>query len=171
MNDYDLQIQHNEVVNLACDFIGVERLRSDGFFDGTLGKNLVKVVPFNHPLTPLDLEEVKRELDARSDEACAVTLISLGIEMGAQAWIDDWNRMRRGRNVVNRIEVIELRTDARYGGVIRHEPARAKVSVRRAKGRLRVEIADFVSPHHRPAPGAAGRPPEAADRRLARDGR
>ena len=146
VNDYDLQIQHNEAVDLACDLIGVERLRSDGFFDGTLGKNLAKVVPFNHPLTPLDLEEVKRELDARPDEDRAITLVSLGIEIGAQAWIDEWNRMRRGKNAVNRIEVIELRTDARYGGVIRHEPARSKVNVRRAKGRLKVEIVDFVSP-------------------------
>lgn len=146
VNDYDLQIQHNEAVNLACEFIGVERLRSDGFFDGTLGKNLVKVVPFNHPLTPLDLEEVKRELEARPDEDRTVTLISLGIEIGAQGWIEEWNRMRRGRNAVNRVEVIELRTDPRYGGVIRHEPARARVKVRRVKGRLHIEIEDFVSP-------------------------
>jgi len=146
VNDYDLQIQHNEAVNLACDFIGVERLRSDGFFDGTFGKSLVKVVPFNHPLTPLDLEEVKRELDARPDEDRTVTLVSLGIEIGAQAWIDEWNRMRRGKDAVNRVEVIELRTDPRYGGVIRHEPARAKVKVQRAKGRLHIEIEDFVSP-------------------------
>jgi DNA modification methylase len=146
VNDYDLQIQHNEAVNLACEFIGIERLRSDGFFDGTLGKSLAKVVPFNHPLTPLDLEEVKRELEARPDEERPVTLVCLGIEIGAQALIEDWNRMRRGKNAVNRIEVIELRTDTRYGGVIRHEPARAKVKVRRAKNRLHIEIEDFVSP-------------------------
>lgn len=54
--------------------------------------------------------------------------------------------MRRGRNAVNRIEVIELRTDPRYGGVIRHEPARAKVNVRRLKSRLHIEIEDFFSP-------------------------
>lgn len=31
VNDCDLQIQHNEAVNLVCEFIGVESLRSDGF--------------------------------------------------------------------------------------------------------------------------------------------
>lgn len=36
VNDYDLQIQHNEAVNLACEHIGVERTRTDAFFDGTL---------------------------------------------------------------------------------------------------------------------------------------
>jgi DNA modification methylase len=35
VNDYDLQIQHNEAVNLACDYMGIVRTRSDAFFDGT----------------------------------------------------------------------------------------------------------------------------------------
>ena len=52
VNDYDLQIQHNEAVNLACDHLGVTRSRTDRFFDGALGKKLVKIVLFNHPLTP-----------------------------------------------------------------------------------------------------------------------
>ena len=57
VNDYDLAIQHNEAVQLACEHIGVTRSRADGYFDGTLGRRLVKIVPFNHPLTPLDLED------------------------------------------------------------------------------------------------------------------
>src|SRR5690606_12088100 len=32
VNDYDLQIQHNEAVELACEHIGIERSRTDGFF-------------------------------------------------------------------------------------------------------------------------------------------
>jgi adenine-specific DNA-methyltransferase len=31
VNDYDLQIQHNEAVALACEHVGVQRSRSDGF--------------------------------------------------------------------------------------------------------------------------------------------
>ena len=146
VNDYDLQIQHNEAVNLACEFIGVEQFRSDNFFNGTLGNALVKIVPFNHPLTPLDLEELKSELDARPDEDRAITLVCLGFELRAQTWVDEWNLLRKGRTAVNRIEVIELRTDARYGGIIRHERARAKVTINRINGILRVEIEDFISP-------------------------
>jgi len=146
VNDYDLQIQHNEAVNLACDFIGVEGLKSDTYFDGLLGKSIVKIVPFNHPLTPLDLEEVKRELDARPDEDRGITLVCLGIELAAQGWIEDWNRLRRGRNAVNRIDVIELRADPRYGGIIRHESAVAKVRIDRVGGSIQVEVQDFVSP-------------------------
>lgn len=45
VNDYDLAIQHNEAVNLACEHVGVQRTRTDTYFDGTLGKSLVKIIP------------------------------------------------------------------------------------------------------------------------------
>jgi len=146
VNDYDLQIQHNEAVNLACEHIGVERTRADGYFEGTHGKSLVKIIPFGHPLTPLDLEELKRELDARPDEDRAITLVCLGAEASALAWIDDWNRLRKGKDAVNKISVIELRTDTKYGKFIKHEPARAKIRIARRKDRIAVEIEDFISP-------------------------
>jgi hypothetical protein len=106
----------------------------------------VKIVPFTHPLSPTDLEELRRELEARPDEDRSVTLVCLGIELRARSWIEDWNRLRRGRNAVNRIDHIELRTDPRYGKFIKHEPARAKVKVRRKGGKLLVRIEDFLSP-------------------------
>ena len=146
VNDYDLQIQHNEAVNLACEHIGVERTRTDAFFDGTLGKHLAKIVPFDHPLSPVDLDEVRRELDARPTEDREMTLVCLGIEVAARAWLDNWNRHRRGKNAANRIHVIELRSDEKYGSFIRHEPARAKVTIGRANGKIRVSIDEFVSP-------------------------
>ena len=146
VNDYDLQIQHNEAVNLACEHIGVQRTRSDPFFDGTLGRGLVKIVPFDHPLSPVDLEELRRELDSRPDEDRPVTLVCLGIEIAAQAWIEDWNRLRKGKSAVNRVTVIELRTDAKYGQFIRHEPAKARVKARIKGTTLHVDIEDFVSP-------------------------
>lgn len=146
VNDYDLAIQHNEAVNLACEHIGIERMRADAYFDGTLGNSLVKIIPFGHPLTPLDLEELKRELDARPDEGRPITLVCLGMELAAKAWVEDWNRLRKGKEAVNRITVIELRTDPKYGKFIRHEQARAKVKVARKKDTLVVEIEDFISP-------------------------
>jgi hypothetical protein len=150
VNDYDLQIQHNEAVNLACEHIGIERTRSDSYFEGTLGKRLVKIIPFGHPLTPLDLEELKRELDSRPDEDRNIVVVSLGMELTAKTWIDDWNRLRKGTSAVNKIDVIELRTDPRYGKFIKHEPATARVKVRRAKrgdeARIVVEVQDFISP-------------------------
>src|SRR5690606_5254204 len=49
VNDYDLAIQHNEAVALACEYLGVERLPNDVFFDSLLGKRLIKIIPFGHP--------------------------------------------------------------------------------------------------------------------------
>lgn len=146
VNDYDLAIQHNEAVNLACEHIGVERMRTDAYFDGTYRKSLVKIIPFGHPLTPLDLEELRRELEARPDEDRPITVVCLGMELAAKAWVEDWNRLRKGKDAVNKIDVIELRTDPKYGKFMRHEPAKAKVKVSRKKDKITVEIEDFISP-------------------------
>jgi len=54
VNDYDLKFLQTEATELAIQHIGVQRIRTDLFFDGTLGKNLVRIIDFNHPLTPLD---------------------------------------------------------------------------------------------------------------------
>jgi len=142
VNDYDLQIQHNEAVNLAVEMIGIERVKTDVFFDGTLGRRLVKIVPFNHPLTPLDLQLVQDEFKARPDEERDVVLVCLGQEMAVDAWLEEYNK----RRPVNKIEVIELRTDQKYGKFFVHQPAQAQVQVERQDGKVVVEIEDFISP-------------------------
>jgi DNA modification methylase len=146
VNDYDLQIQHNEAVNLACEHIGIKRTTSDLFFDGNLGKKLVKIIPFNHPLSPVDLEEIKKELDARPDDERDVVVVSLGKELAVDSWLEDWNRYRKNRNVPNRIEVIELRTDERYGKFFEHKPARARVEIKRVGEKITIRIVEFISP-------------------------
>ena len=146
VNDYDLKIQRNEAIMLACEHIGVERIVSEGYFDGKLGKKLVKIIPFEHPLSPLDLEETKRELEARPEAENTIVFVCLGIELAARTWIEDWNRLRKGEHTVNKFEVIELRTDAKYGNFIKHEPATAKVSIAREVGKIKVQIKDFISP-------------------------
>lgn len=142
VNDYDLQVQHNEAVALAVEHIGIERTRTDPFFDGTLGRRLVKIIPFNHPLTPLDLELVRDELAARPDEDRDVTVVCLGRELAVEGWLDEYNRHRS----VNQIAVIELRTDQKYGKFFVHQPARAEVRFERQGDQIVVEIEDFMSP-------------------------
>lgn len=146
VNDYDLQIQHNEAFNLAVEHLGMIRTKTDAFFDGTLGKKLVKIVPFNHPVTPLDLEEVKNELKNRSDEKRDVAVVGLGKEYAVGAWLEEWNRFRKQEEMPNKIEVIELRSDPKYGGFFTHEPARAKVSFKRVRENIEITIDDFISP-------------------------
>lgn len=146
VNDYDLAIQHNEAVNLACEHIGVTRTLTDSFFDGSLGKKLVKIVPFGHPLSPIDLEEVRKELNVRASESRDVVIVSLGKEVSVDGWLAEWNRLRKQGDTPNKIEVIELRTDPKYGKFFDHRPPKAKVDFRRSGDKIRVEIEDFVSP-------------------------
>ena len=142
VNDYDLQIQHNEAVELACEHIGITRTRSDGYFDGRLGNRLVKIIPFNHPLSPLDLDDIERELRHRPEEERDVTVVCLGLELAARAWVEQHNRNRP----INRYHLIELRTDSKYGGFIKHEPLTAEVSVQREGDKVVVEVTDVFSP-------------------------
>jgi len=142
VNDYDLQIQHNEAVQLACDYMGVTRSRADSYFDGSRSGRLVKIVPFNHPLTPLDLEDLRAELHRRPEEERDIELVCLGIEFNARAWVEDYNRNRP----VNKLHIIELRTDKKYGGFIKHEPLTLSASAERDGDTLRVTINDVLSP-------------------------
>jgi adenine-specific DNA-methyltransferase len=146
VNDYDLAIQHNEAVALACEHIGVVRTKTDAYFDGAQGKRLVKIIPFNHPLSPADLEQLKGELAARGNEERDILLVCLGKELACETWLAEWGRLRKRGDVPNKIEVIELRTDPKYGKFMTHTPASAKVSVKRKKDGLHVTIEDFASP-------------------------
>lgn len=146
VNDYDLAIQHNEAVNLACEHIGITRTRNDSFFDGSIGQRLAKIIPFGHPLSVPDLEDLKKELSARPNEERDVVVVCLGKELTVDAWLADRNLLRKRGDVPNKIEIIELRTDPKYGKFIARQPARAKVDIARKADKLVVEIKDFISP-------------------------
>ncbi len=142
VNDYDLQIQHNEAVQLACEHIGITRNRADGYFDGTLGGKLAKIIPFNHPLTPLDLEDLKREINTRPEEERDMVVVCLGLELNARAWVEEHNRNKP----INRIGIIELRTDPKYGGFFKHDPLVVSITAERKGEKLIVEVNDVFSP-------------------------
>jgi len=141
VNDYDLQIQHNEAAKLAIEHIGIEEIKSDSFFDGTLGEKLVKIIPFNHPLTLLDLQIIKDEIETRDDQR-DIVVVALGKETRADPWLKEYNDHRP----INRIKVIELRTDEKYGKFFEHRPAQAKVIIERKDDKIIVDIEDFISP-------------------------
>lgn len=146
VNDYDLAIEHNEAVNLACEHIGVTRTLSDSFFDGTLGHKLVKIIPFGHPLSLTDLEDIRAKIESRPNDSRDVVVVCLGKELGVEAWLTSWNRMRKQGNTPNKIEVIELRTDPKYGKFFAHKPAQARVKMSRSNGQLTIDVQDFISP-------------------------
>lgn len=143
INDYDLNIQHNEAFELALEYVGVTRKRTDSFFEGELGKRLVKVVPLNHPCTLLDIQAIETELKNRPDEDRDITMISLGKDSNVDKYLADYNK----RNAVNKIDLIELRTDEKYGNFLIHQPAWADVKIRRIDGgKVSVKVDNFNSP-------------------------
>jgi adenine-specific DNA-methyltransferase len=142
VNDYDLQIQHNEAVNLAVEHLGADRTKTDAFFQGTLGRELLYIVGFNHPCSPLDLQAVAHELEQRPDEQRDVVAVALGRELACEPWLNDYNRVRP----INRIRLIELRTDPKYGKFFEHRPASARVRFEADDDAVKVVIDDFVSP-------------------------
>jgi len=142
VNNYDLQLLQTEAIELAVQHIGIQRTRTDRFFDGYLGKNLVKIIDFNHLLTLLDLQLLQDELKKRPDEDSDITIVCLGKELAADSWIDEWNK----KHPVNKIKVIELKTDKKYGSFLIHKPAEAKISVKRKNNKAIIEIKDFISP-------------------------
>jgi len=142
INDYDLQIQHNEFKDLVFEHLGITRCKTDRFFDGTLGKELIKIIPFNHPLTLLDLQLVKDELKKRSDEERNIALVSLGKELRVDEDLEKYNKLKP----INKIRTIELRTDKKYGSFFAHRPAKAKIEISKKKGKGFIRIIDFISP-------------------------
>lgn len=142
VNDYDLQIQHNEFKQLVFEHLGIIRSKTDSFFDGLLGKELVKIIPFNHPLTMLDLQLVKDELQKRREEERNIVLVSLGKELRVDEELERYNKAKP----INKIRVIELRTDKKYGSFFTHKPAQADVEISKKNGKGNVRILDFISP-------------------------
>jgi len=121
---------------------GDSRRKADRYFDGTLGKRLVKLAPFNHPLTRLDIKELEKELGFRPEEERDIVLVCLGKETAVGAAVEDRDRLRKRGDVPKRLEVIELRTDPQYGKFFEHKPAQARVSVKWTRDRLAVEVTE-----------------------------
>ncbi len=142
VNNYDLKLLQTEAIELAVQHIGMQRTRTDRFFDGTLGKNLVKIIDFNHPLTLLDLQLLQDELKKRPDEDRDIVIVCLGKELVVDPWIEEWNK----KHPVNKIKVIELKTDKKYGSFLIHKPAEAKVEIKRKGNKAIIEIKEFISP-------------------------
>jgi len=141
-NDYDFKLLKTEAIELAVQHIGIQRTRTDAFFEGHYGKSLVKIIDFNHPLTLLDLQLLQDELKKRPDEDRDITIVCLGKELAVDPSIEGWNE----KHPVNKIHLIELKTDKKYGNFLIHKSAEAKVKIERKKEKAIIEIQDFISP-------------------------
>ena len=156
VNGYDLAadpstmgLSQAEAMALAAETIGIQRRTDDSFFEGRLGQRLVKFANFARPLAAADLTAVAEVLAVRPDEPRDIVVVCLGQEQTVAPWLAQWNQHRAMAHGVQQIEIIDLRTDARYGRFFLHQPAQARLVIAREPlepRQITVRVQDFISP-------------------------
>ncbi len=137
VNNYDVNTEL-EFRPIVTQKYGVETDRKDLFFDGTLDGTLVKIVDLSRPLTRLDLQFIKDELDSRPDEARNITVLCNGSEVGIQEELDTENQRRPINKIIMR--------DVHLEGVTTFEPAEAEVNFKRDGQTVTITILEYISP-------------------------
>ena len=137
VNNYDAST-HLERKDIVLKKYGVQTNRQEAFFDGTLDGTLVKIIDLTKPLTPLDIQTIKDELENRPEESRNITVFCYGINSSIQAELKEENR-RRG---VNKIFVRDIGSE----GITTFEPAEADVKFEKEGQNVKITIADYISP-------------------------
>ena len=137
VNNYDASTDL-ERKDIVIKKYGVQTDRQEAFFDGTLDGTLVKIIDLTKPLTPLDIQTIKDELEKRPDESRNITVFCYGINSGIQAELKEENR----RRAVNKIFVRDIGSE----GITTFEPAEADVKFEKEGQNVTITIADYISP-------------------------
>ena len=136
-DNYDAST-HLERKDIVSKKYGVQTDRQEAFFDGTLDGTLVKIIDLTKPLTPLDIQTIKDELENRPEESRNITVFCYGINSSIQAELKEENR-RRG---VNKIFVRDIGSE----GITTFEPAEADVKFEKEGQNVKITITDYISP-------------------------
>ena len=137
VNNYDASTDL-ERRDIVIKKYGVQTDRQEAFFDGTLDGTLVKIIDLTKPLTPLDIQTIKDELENRPDESRNITVFCYGINSNIQAELKEENR----RRAVNKIFVRDIGSE----GITTFEPASAEVNFEREGDSVKITIAEYISP-------------------------
>ncbi len=137
VNNYDASTDL-ERRDIVIKKYGVQTDRQEAFFDGTLDGTLVKIIDLTKPLTPLDIQTIKDELENRPDESRNITVFCYGTNSNIQAELKEENR----RRAVNKIFVRDIGSE----GITTFEPASAEVNFEREGDSVKITIADYISP-------------------------
>ena len=137
VNNYDASTDL-ERRDIVIKKYGVQTDRQEAFFDGTLDGTLVKIIDLTKPLTPLDIQTIKDELENRPDESRNITVFCYGINSNIQAELQEENR----RRAINKIFVRDIGSE----GITTFEPASAEVNFEREGDSVKITIADYISP-------------------------
>ncbi|MYB92968.1 site-specific DNA-methyltransferase, partial [Candidatus Poribacteria bacterium] len=137
VNNYDASTDL-ERRDIVIKKYGVQTDRQEAFFDGTLDGTLVKIIDLTKPLTPLDIQTIKDELENRPEESRNITVFCYGTNSNIQAELKAENR----RRAVNKMFVRDIGSE----GVTTFEPASAAVDFERNGESVKITIADYISP-------------------------
>ena len=137
VNNYDASTDL-ERRDIVIKKYGVQVDRQEAFFDGTLDGTLVKIIDLTKPLTPLDIQTIKDELENRPDESRNITVFCYGTNSNIQAELKEENR----RRAVNKIFVRDIGSE----GITTFEPASAEVKFERDGDSVKITIAEYISP-------------------------
>ena len=130
--------KEQELRRLLIEKYGVETDKKDRFFDGTVDGTLVKIVELTKPLTRLDIQLIKDELQHRPDETRSVTVLCNGSELGIQAELDAENK----HHPIHKLIVRDIQRD----GVTTFAPAEAEVAFKRDRQHVTITLVDYISP-------------------------
>ena len=137
VNNYDASTDL-ERRDIVIKKYGVQTDRQEAFFDGTLDGTFVKIIDLTKPLTPLDIQTIKDELENRPEESRNITVFCYGTNSGIQAELKAENR----RRAVNKIFVRDIGSE----GITTFEPAEANVKFEKEGQNVTITIADYISP-------------------------
>ena len=137
VNNYDANTDL-EFKPIVTKKYGVETDRKDLFFDGTLEGTLVKIADLSKPLTRLDIQLIKDELDNRPHESRNITVLCNGSEAGIQEELSAESQRRS----INKILV----RDVQMAGVTTLQPAQAEVDFNRNAQNVEITLLEYVSP-------------------------
>ena len=136
INNYDSAKQDSlkEIIHAKY---GIQVDRKDLFFDGMYGKQLAKIVDLDKPLTLLDIQNIKDEIETnRPEETRAIMVFCNGSEMRVHECLE------KEKNPVNKISVCDIQQN----GMFANQPAEAEVLISKRGKKAKVKIADYISP-------------------------
>ncbi len=137
INNYDFQ-ERSQAVQIVTEKYGIERIKTDNFFDGTVKGDLVKILDFNRPCNMLDIQAIRSELETRNDETRNIRLIASGVEVIVETELITYNKT----HPINKITISNIQSD----GVILFEPAEADIAITRSGNKATITIGNYLSP-------------------------
>ena len=136
VNNYDFAKQ-DMLKKMILTKYGVQVDRKDLFFDGMVGGQLAKIADLDKPLTLLDVQIIKDEIqNNRPDETRNITVFCNGSEMAV------FKALEKDKNPINKITV----QDIQKNGMFTNQPAEADIKINKRGKKVKIEIVDYISP-------------------------